>query len=127
MLTTQTKKVESKKSGLISSKCDIADNYFSRAKGLLGRKTFTLGEGLLITRCSSIHTWFMKFKIDVVFLTREAEIEGISWYHVSSIHSELYPWKFFPVSDWRSSDTLELPDGTIKRCQIEVGDVICIA
>jgi uncharacterized protein len=49
-----------------------------RNRGLLGRTAFERGEGLLIAPCSSVHTWFMKFAIDVIFVARDGRVRKIA-------------------------------------------------
>ena len=53
---------------IIARNLVIADTLWSRAVGLLGRKWLQDGEGLLIRPCCGVHTFFMKFPIDVIFL-----------------------------------------------------------
>jgi uncharacterized membrane protein (UPF0127 family) len=62
----------------------IADGFFSRARGLLGRK-LGADEGLLITPCMAVHTFAMGYPIDVVFLDRNHQV-------VKSV-SSLQPWR----------------------------------
>ena len=52
-------------------RCTVAATPLRRMKGLLGRSGLAPDEGLLIRPATSIHTWFMRFPIDVVFLDRE--------------------------------------------------------
>ena len=49
-----------------------------RNRGLLGRTSLEAGEGLLIVPCSSVHTWFMKFAIDVIFVARDGRVRKIA-------------------------------------------------
>jgi uncharacterized protein len=49
-------------------KLEIADNVWSRGKGLLGRSSLPEDQALLLMGCNNIHTFFMKFPIDLVFL-----------------------------------------------------------
>ncbi len=63
----------------------VADTPFTRMKGLLGRDGLEQGEGLLLRPASSVHTWFMRFPIDVVFLDRELVVVGIA--------DEVEPWR----------------------------------
>lgn len=49
----------------------VARSFRDRARGLLGERSLPPGEGLLIERCSAIHTCFMKFTIDAAFLDRD--------------------------------------------------------
>jgi uncharacterized membrane protein (UPF0127 family) len=55
----------------------VAERGWDRTRGLLGRARIEGGEGLLITRCSSVHTVGMRYAIDVVFLDREGRIARI--------------------------------------------------
>jgi uncharacterized membrane protein (UPF0127 family) len=49
----------------------VADGPVSRGVGLLGKRGLSEDEGLLIVPCSSVHTWFMRFPIDVLYLSRD--------------------------------------------------------
>jgi uncharacterized membrane protein (UPF0127 family) len=55
----------------IASHVEIAQDPLSRMKGLLGKNDFPKGEALVITHCQSIHMFFMKFPIDVIFCDRQ--------------------------------------------------------
>ena len=91
----------------------VANSYWSRFRGLIGSKPLQPGEGLLIVPCSSIHTHFMSFPIDVLYLNRELELVGID-------HS-LPPWclgRFYK----QVRCVLELPAGTAKASGAVVGD-----
>ena len=69
----------------IRRRCSVADSPLPRLKGLLGRSGLDGGEGLLIRPTSAVHTWFMRFPIDVVFLDGELR--------VLRIVSGLKPWR----------------------------------
>ena len=115
---------------MIAARCAVATGFFQRLRGLIGRTEFPEGEGLLFPRCSSIHLWFMRIPIDVVFLTRGAarrDASGRTVHRISSVHEGLLPWKVLPVSDGQAGDTLELPAGTIRRCGLRAGDDVCIS
>jgi hypothetical protein len=92
--------------------CEIADGPLTRMRGLLGRKSLTRGQGLLIRPTWSIHTWFMRFAIDVVFLDRELR--------VLKIKQQLRPWR--AAARWRAHSALELPAGECGRLRLQVGD-----
>lgn len=93
----------------------IADSFWSRLKGLLIHKEPITEEGLLITPCNSVHMFFMRFPIDVVFLDESNRV-------VKTV-SELRPWKMvLPVRSAYSA--LELPAGTITKKNIKKGDII---
>jgi uncharacterized membrane protein (UPF0127 family) len=53
----------------------LADSFITRLKGLMFRKTLEENEGMLITPCRQIHTFFMKFPIDVLFINREGIVQ----------------------------------------------------
>jgi uncharacterized protein len=92
-----------------------ANSFSQRFKGLLFYKSPIVEEGLLITRCNSIHMFFMKFPIDAVFLNQSNT--------VVKIVSNVKPWSFIsPVH--LAHSTLELPSGTIIKRNICVGDTI---
>ncbi len=56
---------------VIANPCIVAKKFWERTKGLMGQPYLEHGSGLLIEPCNSIHTCFMKFSIDVVYLDRE--------------------------------------------------------
>lgn len=97
----------------IAERLDIADTFFKRLRGLMGRRELPEGEGLLLTACNAIHTFGMRFPIDVLFLD---ENHGV----VHAIHA-LGPRRIGgPVRTARYA--VELPAGTIARSRTEVGD-----
>ena len=57
--------------------CAVADNPVTRLRGLLGRSSLPAGEGLLIRPAPSIHTFFMRFPIDAVFLDNDLRVVGV--------------------------------------------------
>lgn len=70
---------------IVCERCLVADRPLSRLRGLLGRVALPAGEGLLLRPSPSIHTWFMRFPIDVVFLDREL--------CVLDVRHALRPWR----------------------------------
>ncbi len=97
---------------IIASHCYLADSFFTRFKGLLGRKQMSEGEGLLIKPCSSVHTLGMKMIIDVVFISSDNQ--------VLHIIEEMEPGKLSPIIK-NSSLVLELPPGQVRRSGLKVG------
>ncbi|MFC6038761.1 DUF192 domain-containing protein [Paenisporosarcina macmurdoensis] len=94
-----------------------ATTFWSRFRGLLFYKSPIVDEGLLITSCNSIHMFFMRFPIDVVFLNQNNI--------VVKVVLNLKPWRI--VSPVHSAySTLELPSGTISKWNICEGDTIDI-
>ena len=63
---------------VVCPRCFRAGTMGARMRGLLGRKSLPEGEGLLIPRTGSIHTFFMAFPIDVVFLDREGRVKSVA-------------------------------------------------
>jgi hypothetical protein len=59
---------------VVCEHCLVADSPWSRMRGLLGRRGLEGGEGLLLRPTGSVHTFFMRFPIDVVFLSRDGEV-----------------------------------------------------
>lgn len=55
----------------------VADSIFTRMKGLLGRDSLPDGSGLLLKPCKGVHTFGMRFAIDVVFLSRSNQVVDI--------------------------------------------------
>jgi uncharacterized protein len=93
----------------------LADTFGKRLIGLMFRKKSLEDEGLWITPCNSIHTCFMNFAIDAVFINKEGEIVKIV--------EELQPWRFVkPVQNAHS--VIELPAGAVKRLDLKQGELI---
>jgi uncharacterized membrane protein (UPF0127 family) len=62
------------RNAVLIGRCAVAESTRERTVGLLGREGLADDEGLWIAPCNSIHTWFMRFAIDVVFLDREDRV-----------------------------------------------------
>lgn len=91
-----------------------ADRAVDRMRGLLGRNELAAGEGMMITPCAMIHTFWMRFAIDVVFLSAQRVVIGIR-HHVR-------PWRFAFAAG--AAVTLELRQGDAKRLSIQQGDTL---
>ena len=102
---------------VISARAQRADSFFSRMKGLLGRESLLPGEGLIITRCKSIHMLFMKFPIDVLFVSKEDCIVGFV--------EQIQPYQLSPHF-FSAAYAIELPVGQIKASQSQKKDKIRI-
>jgi uncharacterized membrane protein (UPF0127 family) len=107
----------------------VARNTWSRFRGLMLAPPLQrepAAQGLLITRCPSVHGFFMRYAIDVVYLgTATPSTEGETRYAVTHT-ATLKPWR---VSFGRNATAhaLELPAGSIERWQIHVGDELRLA
>lgn len=62
---------------LIAGQVAVADNFFTRFRGLMLRKTLSPGEGMLLKNCPAIHCCFMRFPIDVVYLDRSMQVVAV--------------------------------------------------
>lgn len=97
---------------VLATQLEIAGTAAARNKGLLGRKCLLPGEGLWIVPCESVHTFFMRFSIDLVYLDRQLRVKKVR-------HS---------VGAWRLSacltahSVLELPAGSVRETGTERGD-----
>jgi uncharacterized membrane protein (UPF0127 family) len=98
----------------VCERCVVADGAVARARGLLGRSGLQPGEGLLLTGAGSIHTHFMRFAIDVVFLDRD--------HRVLELHGAVAPWRI--VRSRGASAVLELRAGEARRRGMQIGDVL---
>lgn len=96
----------------ICERCAVAGTPLSRLKGLLGRARLARGEGLLIRPAGAVHTCFMRFAIDVVFLDRQLQVLGVS--------PLLGPWRFTGRRGARL--VLELAAGETERRGLRAGD-----
>ena len=101
------------KNSQIATHVDLANTFATRAKGLLGQTSMNEGKALWITSCTSVHTCFMNFAIDAVFVDKNLVVKKKV--------SNLKPWRM-TVPAWGASSVFELPAGTIQKTKIEVGD-----
>jgi uncharacterized membrane protein (UPF0127 family) len=86
----------------------------TRSKGLLGRKSLAAGGGLWIVPCESVHTFWMQFPIDLVYIDRGKRIK--------KLRSNVPPWRLSVCLSAHS--ILELPSGTIRNTFTQVGDTL---
>ena len=97
---------------VICERCLLAERPLARMRGLLGRRDLAPEEGILLKPASSVHTWFMRFPIDVVFLDRDMS--------VLRVVPRLRPWR--AAWRWRAAAVLELAAGESERRGIRAGD-----
>ncbi len=92
---------------------EVATNFKSRGIGLLGRTHLPENQALWIHRCNSIHTFFMKFSIDCVFIDKNLKVRAI--------YKDVRPWRLvLPV--WGARSVIEMASGTVNKVQVNVGD-----
>jgi uncharacterized membrane protein (UPF0127 family) len=99
---------------VVCESCEVADRMLARMRGLLGRKGLEPGGGMLLTPEPSVHMFFMRFPIDVVFLDRDRR--------VVAVRHELRPWRIAGARGAHA--TLELPVGTAAAAGITEGETL---
>src|SRR5689334_13383506 len=92
----------------------MADTSEKRRTGLLKRERLEAGEGLWITPCESVHTFFMKFPIDLVYLDKDKKVR--------KVRKAVPAWRLSACLTAHS--ILELPAGTIEETGTRTGDVL---
>jgi uncharacterized protein len=96
---------------VVCERCLLAETPLARLRGLLGRSGLASGEGLLLRPAGSIHTVFMRFAIDAVFLDRADRVVKVA--------AALRPWRAAACRGARS--VLELPAGEAARRSLRPG------
>jgi uncharacterized membrane protein (UPF0127 family) len=98
---------------VLCTRARLASGIVSRFFGLMGRKGVEEGGGLLLTKSSSIHSFFMRFRFDAIFLDKEDRV-------VKVVPAMRQWWIAFGGKGAR--DTLELPAGVAERTGTVPGD-----
>lgn len=93
----------------------LADTFWSRLRGLLGAAPLQKEEGLVLVGEKSIHTFFMRFPIDVVYLDKNCK--------VIRTETNMVPYRLGPFVA-KSAYVLEMPVGTIANTATRVGDLV---
>jgi uncharacterized membrane protein (UPF0127 family) len=100
------------KNVVVVQHCALAESIHSRLVGLLNHSRLGDDEGLLITPCNQVHTLFMRFAIDAIFLSPDWKVLAIK---------ELKPWRISPLI-WKSKSVLEIPIGVSQKIGLNIGD-----
>ncbi len=103
---------------LVANPARLAASLSARLVGLLRHDHLEPDEGLVLPACQSVHTWFMRFPIDLVFVDRR--------WRVVALQPSVRPWRFSPwvVQAW---GVIELAAGTVERLHLQVGDELTAA
>jgi hypothetical protein len=102
---------------ILADQAELAHTFWSRGRGLIGRSALPPGYALIIYPEWSIHMFFMKIPIDVLFVDREHRVIGL--------REALPPWHpFAGVAPWRGHYVVELPAGTLRASRTSVGDTL---
>jgi|SRR5690242_18085927 len=97
---------------VVASTLEAAFERETRNKGLLGRTGLPDGQALVIAPCNGVHTFFMKFTIDVFFVARDGTVRKIS--------RGLRPWRV--ALSPRSFAVIEMAEGAAARADVKPGD-----
>lgn len=96
---------------ILGVRAKVARSFRERARGLVGLPGLKAGEGLLIEKCNAIHTLFMRFPIDAVFLDRRGAV-------VKTVRN-IRPWRFMVWGGFKAAKVLETAsrrsDGEIRK------------
>lgn len=111
------KAIDKTSGSVLADELVLADTLLRRMRGLLGRKALASGEGLWIKPYNGVHTFGMRFPIDVLFLDRQLRVIAIS--------ESLEPNRLTAVH-LNATSVLELPAGTAERSAAQPGDRISI-
>jgi len=101
------------KNSILAEDVFIAKTLFSRIKGLLGKRSLLPKQGIILEPCNSIHTFFMCFSIDVIFVDRSNKI-------VKTL-PKFIPNRISPIY-WHSQKVVELPAGTLDASNTQILD-----
>jgi uncharacterized protein len=103
---------------LVAPHVTVADTFLRRARGLLGTRPLTDEEGLWIHPCGSVHTCFMGFSIDLLFMD--------SHYRITAQHSRMKPYRL-ALGPSGSRSVLELPAGRLEQLEFTVGQQLAFS
>jgi len=96
----------------IARHVEVADTRSTRRRGLLGRDCLEASSALVLSPCFAVHTAFMRFAIDVVFVDRNG--------CVVRIVRDLASWRM--AAAWRAARVIELAAGELRTRDVRVGD-----
>ncbi|MEZ4872861.1 MAG: DUF192 domain-containing protein [Bdellovibrionales bacterium] len=100
------------KNTVLATDVSIAESFIERGIGLLGKKTLPAHQALWIKNCYDIHTFFMRFPIDVVFLDEQLK--------VADIRRNMKPWRLAIKPG--ANSVIEFLGGTITESKMDIGD-----
>jgi uncharacterized protein len=100
----------------LATEMRVANTHWARLRGLmtLSPSRFRHGQGLWIVPCHGVHTWLMRFPVDVIYLDELNK--------VVHVEESLRPWRFAPVR-MEATSVVEVPPHTIFNSGTRVGDL----
>ena len=108
--------VNARTGSVVASVVEAAIDSTSRRRGLLGRDDFEAGRALVLAPCSGVHTWFMRFPIDVVFVARDGR--------VLKIVERLRAWRI--AARPGAFAVVELSAGSVRDAGLARGDRVLL-
>jgi uncharacterized membrane protein (UPF0127 family) len=99
---------------VLGERIEVANSGATRRKGLLGRDGLGTGTGLWIVPCESVHTFFMRFPIDLVYLDRKNRVR--------KVRHAVGPWRISAC--FAAHSVIELPAGTVRESGTVKGDIV---
>ncbi len=109
--------VNRSKETVIGERVEVADTARSRSRGLLGSDGWEGRDGMLLEPCRNVHTFGMRYPIDVAFLDREGRVLRV-------VHG-LRPGRLSPLV-LKARSALELPAGRLGETSTGPGDLLSI-
>ena len=104
----------SRADSVVCARTEVADTFWRRLRGLQGRATLEPGDGMLFRGEGSIHSAFMRFRFDAVFMDREMRVIALA--------ERIPPWRTRAARGARN--ILELAAGEISRTGLAIGDLL---
>jgi len=104
------------KQKVLASDLKIADSFYTRLKGLLGLSGLEVGSALWIKDCPSVHTFFMRFNIDVIFLNEKMQ--------VTRVVKDLPPWRCTRFFQFKNKSCIELSSSSQISDLVSKGDFL---
>ncbi len=98
---------------VIAERAEVASSWFARLRGLIGRRALEPGHGLIIRPCNSVHTFFMAFPIELLFVGEGDRILRAT--------RAIGPWRIGPIVP-AARYVVELPAGTLAASGTAAGD-----
>jgi len=102
---------------IVATQVEVADTRASRRKGLLGRDSLDPSAAIVLSPCFAVHTAFMRFPIDVLFVNRNGVVVRVA--------RDVGAWRM--TASWRAHAVIEAAAGTATRQDVRVGDRLYVA
>jgi uncharacterized protein len=102
---------------ILADRAKLADDPFKRLVGLLNRNSLTKGEALVLAPSNCVHSFFMRFSIDIIFLDKKGK--------ALRTLASFKPFRLSPLC-FASHSVIELPENTLQLTQTQPGDIIKI-